>query len=299
VKKRWVILLALALLLGAAAAFRLGRSQREPEYNGKKLSEWAEMRAIPAVTAFPLSQGDIERVVRGMGTNALPWLVEWLDDEPLPRWQTKVLKFIQKFPKRLGGDYATRSLSPVSRDRRAHLARTGIHLLGDDARAAIPDLARLAKNPKAKRGGFSAARFLADFGDEAAPELVEILRTPLAPGRPPAIDHFRLIGATALGTNANAIIEGLVLCLNDRDAYIRGAAVLALGDLMLRRDIAVPALAKTCHDVEPAIREAALGALSNYGDAARPARPTIIQALHDPDAEVRAVAQFTLDQIPE
>ena len=47
------------------------------------------------------------------------------------------------------------------------------------------------------------------------------------------------------------------------------------------------------------MREAALGALSYYGEAARPARSAIVQALHDTDAEVRAVAGMALDQISE
>jgi hypothetical protein len=296
-KKRWVILLALGLLLAIAVAFQLGRSQREPEFEGKSLSQWA--------TVWVNSPGDSQRAlevaIHHMGTNALPCLVEWLDDGPLPPWKTRALKVMAKFPKRFGGNYALNELVVRAREKvfRFYFASEAFRILGDEALPATPDLLMMAMKPGSRRRGANAAGILIQFGPALHPQLITILRCPNASGRRPVIDHFRQIGATAVGTNASPVVEGLVLCLKDGDPMIRGEAILALGDLMLRPDFAVPALVKTCADADPAIRAAALGALSHYGPAARPARAAIIAALHDPDAEVRAVADMALQKIPE
>lgn len=295
-KKRWVILLALGLLLVIVAAFRSGRLAREPEYQGKKLTDWVRIGA-PRIVGW--DRAAAEEAVHKMGTSALPWLVLWLDDGPRPVWETKALKIMAKLPKQFGGNYARNLLSPSPEWIRFNFARDGIRTLGNDARPAIPDLLRLAKKPGCQRGGDAAASILIHFGEELQPQLIKILHSPNAPGRRPVIDHFQHIGAAALGTNANAAVEGLVLCLNDTDRYTRTHAILALGNLMLRPDIVVPALAKTCNDADPAVREAALGALSAYGEAARPGRAAVVQALHDSDAEVRAVAGMALEQIPD
>jgi hypothetical protein len=292
-KKRWVILLALGLLLGLAAAFWLGRAQREPEYEGKKLSEWA---AISVSYSEP-SRQRTETAIRQMGTNTLPWLLQWLDDEPPPPWKTKVLKIVAKFPARLGGGYAQKALYPPW--ARVDFARRGFYVLGRDARPAIPDLVRLAMNPKCRDGGRNAAYVLTHFGAEVVPELITILRSPLAPGRRPAIDYFGPTGAAAVGTNGSAVVEAIVPCLNDSDQYTRSHAALALGRLLLRPDVTVPALAKSCKDVTADVRESALIALALFGEAARPARPAIVRALRDSDVEVRAVAAVALEQIPE
>jgi hypothetical protein len=292
-KKPWVILLALGLLLGLAAAFWLGRSQREPEYKGKRLSEWVRTAPSP----YGWDRGETERAIRHMGTNALPWLLDWLNDEPPPPWKIKVLKIVQKFPKRLGGGFAQQALQPNY--VRFNFASTGFWVLGRDARGAIPGLVRLAKNPKCRNGGRNAVDILTHLGDEAIPELIAILRAPVTAVRRPVIDYFHLLGTGGLGTNANAAAEAMVFCLNDSDHHIRSDAALALATFALRPKVVVPALAISCGDAVSEVRQSALSALAVFGEAARPARLAIVQALHDPDANVRSAAAMALEQIPE
>jgi hypothetical protein len=302
VKRRWIILLALGLLLAIVTAFQLGRSEREPEFEGKKLSKWAEVwvTSTEITPGHPgVSHDGIDRAIRVMGTNALPWLVDWLDDEPLAPWKTKALKIMAKFPPRLGGKYAQNQLQPYEKQVRFEFAQRAFRTLGWDALPAMPALARLAKNPKSPRGGATAASILSHFGEEAVPELITILRSPRAPGRRTALDYFCPTQPAAVGTNGNEVIEVIIACLNDGDQYVRSHAALALGNLVRRPDIAVPALAKSCNDATADVRESAVIALALFGGASRPARPAIMKALHDTDGGVRAVAAIALEQIPE
>src|SRR6266478_9213400 len=60
--------------------------EREPEYGGKKLSEWA--------TELGRSDGTPEAraaaaAVKQMGTNTLPYLREWVGYEP-PKWKRQL-----------------------------------------------------------------------------------------------------------------------------------------------------------------------------------------------------------------
>src|SRR5262245_21189458 len=68
-----LILIALALLL-------ISRRTSEPIYNGRSLSDW-----LARYGAGPDSD-EAEDAIRAIGTNALPFLIEWIQHDP-PAWR--------------------------------------------------------------------------------------------------------------------------------------------------------------------------------------------------------------------
>src|ERR1041385_2280437 len=76
VKRRSVLLPLAAIFIGAIAIISLRPGEREPEYQGKKLSEWLLAYHHPWESVDPSSTRAAE-AVRTIGTNAVPCLVKW------------------------------------------------------------------------------------------------------------------------------------------------------------------------------------------------------------------------------
>src|SRR5258706_10188766 len=76
--RRILLIVAACGVLAVVAALFWPSGEREPEYQGKKLSWWIRGATQISVRAPP---GNLERAeaVRKIGTNALPFLVKWID----------------------------------------------------------------------------------------------------------------------------------------------------------------------------------------------------------------------------
>src|SRR6266446_7972195 len=103
--------LLIFLLAGAGAAvvvFLAWPRQREPEYHGRTLSEWAFLVTGPYPYhdgAFPKKPA-AEEAIRHIGTNALPWLLTWIqydhpEREP-PAWMQRLCALANKLLPGLG-----------------------------------------------------------------------------------------------------------------------------------------------------------------------------------------------------
>jgi hypothetical protein len=93
--------------------------EKEPEYNGKRLSEWLDiactnMSSLEEASAVlagnfaeikskPLLEA--VQAVRGIGTNAVPCLVRWAAIDPRPPWKEKVAAIYWKLPRILQTDF--------------------------------------------------------------------------------------------------------------------------------------------------------------------------------------------------
>jgi hypothetical protein len=76
--------LILGVLVLAGVLVALSKREREPEYGGKRLSEW-----VLALPPSPTGGTDAELALRSIGTNAVPFLLKWIDYEPAA-WRIKV-----------------------------------------------------------------------------------------------------------------------------------------------------------------------------------------------------------------
>lgn len=142
-RKRRTILLLIGvpsvLLLGllVAGAFR----SREPEFEGKKLSEWVEMYPI---WGSPGDRARAEAGVRGIGTNAVPFLLRWLAYEQ-PPWRARFNNTVNKLASRLRFRHY---ISDTQERRRAFASMLALMSLGPAAHGAVNKLAHVMYDPK-------------------------------------------------------------------------------------------------------------------------------------------------------
>jgi hypothetical protein len=145
-RKRIFIILAVCVLVGIGVV-AFWRGEREPEYNGKKLSAWLTVAAGQGWDE-PDSSETLQALaaVRSIGTNALPCLVKWIQFEQ-PKWRKDISTAYQKFPRGLYNEsIALWLLSHDEKGRR--LAPLGFGILGPAAGPAVPDLVNLLKQPR-------------------------------------------------------------------------------------------------------------------------------------------------------
>ena len=140
VKPRWMIA-SIAAILAAVLAAAFWPGEKEPEYQGKKLSEWLQGYNGPQATGFYRGEVWVEWVpqdeqsqavdnaIQAIGTNGLPLLIKWVEYQ-IPPWRIRMLKVYVKLPSwmqsqaigiRIGSDRKSTRLnsSHVSLDRKS------------------------------------------------------------------------------------------------------------------------------------------------------------------------------------
>ncbi len=191
------MLIIVGLLAGALFAFVWLR-EKEPEYQGKRLSQWLGM--YEPGTGNSAASDLAARAVREIGTNAVPWLVRWMKYER-PWWRVDLVQS-------LGNKW-------YQRDRqRARLAARGFAILGPAAGCAIPELGRMTRNGEQPATALAAMSTVSRFA-EGAPVLAGVITD-----RTARLD-FRLHALKSLG---NGVAEGNISRTND---YTRLAVVEA------------------------------------------------------------------------
>src|SRR6266404_4177109 len=96
-RRRFLLVIAGVAVVAVVTAVLL-RAEREPEYGGKRLSEWVDPTFW---SAYPFSQGtsiqgmpnEVADAIRQTGTKAIPYLLTWIQYEP-PAWKKKSFMII-------------------------------------------------------------------------------------------------------------------------------------------------------------------------------------------------------------
>ncbi len=221
-------------VLGLSVLTLTGAVDRdEPVYDGKALSYWIRDESHGSINLSRPDLGvDGVKAVRTAGTNAIPFLLEWLGS---PR---AVLAF---------------------------------GVLGSSARSAVPELLRLATNETllaSAQGSFqtNAITALWQIGSEAVPALSIIATNHAAK----SARYMALSAVALMGTNATAAQPALLESLKDPDENIVSTALLGLR-LMHSNDPAVfVAAARFLDEPQPRLRRDALEVLAGFGDQALP-----------------------------
>jgi hypothetical protein len=147
VKRGWrVFLVLLGCVVVAAVAALMWPKEREPEYQGKKLSEWLELATLEAghpVDPARLGASPAGEAVRQIGTNGLPYLLKAISYEPSAARERAVTLGAELSPVLRRGLHVDPG-APWSRERRAEAAESGFLVLGPAASPAVLELARLA-----------------------------------------------------------------------------------------------------------------------------------------------------------
>jgi HEAT repeat protein len=155
--------------------------------------------------------------VRHIGTNALPFLLRWLSDEPAP-WRRKTRRALEKLPHpfdRLGRLTDAR-MGPKS-DLRHRLAIYGFIVLGPDAAPAIPALNRLAT---ITNSSVIILHYLALWhiqGDQLSLDQATLSD----PNGPPLLRAFAAHRMALLEPKSPRVRSALVKALQDQDFIVR------------------------------------------------------------------------------
>jgi hypothetical protein len=172
-----VILIAVACLAAVVVAVLVWPGEREPEYQGKKLSEWlaASVNYQKAGSLVSMPQADeAPYAVRQIGTSALPFLLKWLQYRE-PPWKAKAYYCFRKLPQMLQSHSLERRLWVDSRPDLS--AVNGFLILGAQAAPAIPELVRLMHDSQRPDVSMRAIECLFCTREAGLPEMRAALRS--------------------------------------------------------------------------------------------------------------------------
>jgi hypothetical protein len=304
VKKRWFFFLFFCLVL-VLVITSLCLQDREPQYKGKTMSEWAEIYESsfqpPDVAINPSAlhmRHEALDAVRGMRDQVLPRALKLIRYEK-PEWKNNVEHFME-FRLDVRRWCPTWIWFPFYGDPGGDCV-IYFEMLGPEASATVPELVQIINDEKPPESLVPvpvvqdrAMYALSCIGKESLPPLMEMLADPNSPYRRRAAyaigDINRLHGSGV----ANPAVPLLINRLKDPDQNMSTAAATVLGDMAIEADIAVPALASCLKNNDEDMRSQAAESLQNFGERARAAVPSLINALNDPDLGVRDAATNAL-----
>ncbi len=264
----WVSGLVLLVAGGVACWFIFSRA--EPHFKGRSLTEWffeAE------------NSEELAAALRAMEPDAVPFLTRRL------RWTPSLFTQVQE---RLKGVPSVQLLVPPLSDPRA-LAAYGLGLCGSAAQQALPELERVLASTSDYHVRLSATfallrirglppteyiDSLADTSDAAASRWYESVSMIKMYGRDASNAIPHLIRALSATNNANS-------------RMIQAHACEALGAVKSQPEVCVPALVEAFRSSNVTVRQMALLALMQFGEAAQASRTAVAQGLQDTDAWIR------------
>jgi hypothetical protein len=225
VKQRRILVIASAVVVAGATAMFWPR-EREPVYIGKKLRDWLgdyERSFLHSAAVGAQERAAADEAIRRIGTNAVPWLVLWVEYERPTRSRARA--FLEKIPIRAACTYLEKadSWDMVARARGVK----GFRVLGAAASGAAPELARFARQPSTNGNACSAIQALACLGPEGFAHVTNCLKHPTAATRHCAVDSLRYLGpksCEALGPLTN-------LLYTEADLSVRDAVWRALKEI--------------------------------------------------------------------
>ena len=261
----------------------------EPRYQGKRLSAWMdELTAEPkniseseSLVVEARQRESFTNVVRSIGTRALPYYLDWIENQPrgnsgyekLTDWLEQISHYRVRLPKQ--------------RDR-AYEAVWAIQILGPSAKPAIVSLERLLKVDWTCG---EAAPCLAAIGADSVPVLTNALVTSTN-------TRTRYVAARALG-DIGAVAKPAKFALLEAVQKEKSSSLqISTADLALRAlveidstsDELLPLLAK-----ELSATNAAAGAAYGLARLGAPGMPFLMPALTNQNARIRASAEAALE----
>jgi hypothetical protein len=271
-KRIYIALAVLLVILAGVIAWQVLR-EREPVYQGKRLSVWLQGYQVWNYQLREDSPG-VDAAVRQIGTNALPTLFRMLSakDSAL---RLMLVRFAQQHT------YTGTKLSHT-RDGRLYYrtVRRGI---------GINPTPSETLNFRAVAG----FRALGSDASNAVPKLTEIYKQ--TPGSGPWGPGAAL---GAIGPAAGEAIPSLLLNVGNTNAGAREIAVRALGEIHSQSQLVVPVLIAALHDPASEVQRQASLALGRYGEKAKAAVPALLEILkHDRNRVDKLTATNALRQI--
>jgi hypothetical protein len=274
-RKRLVLAIAGFIALVAGLWLLLNRNA-EPSYEGKRLSEWVEIYSSASQPFAEFQQA--ASAIRAIGTNALPFLIQWAASEPgaVRHCLTTVS---QRLPSRISNNRTVTDwlLEP---QMRSFMARLALGVLGEDAVPAVPALHQVALNSSNRDVQLNAIVSLAVIARhhfDATKALTNIAAVTTIPELVLSPEFFNLHG------DITPFVPVLIERLKDAAGDGARTSAATLGRFTPDPERVVPALIEATASADPRLRLIAVEALGNYGDKASDALPTLQALRGDPD----------------
>lgn len=276
--KRRTIFITVLVCIALALAYAILSRDNEPRYKGKTLSEWlAIYTAVPmeGASAPAETQREAQLAIRSIGTNALPFVLEWMRQEPSP-WRETLLN---KLPQALQNWPLLKSLIRGKSLQRAERAGSVFVILQTNAVCAIPELETLMQDNGRPERANSVITCLTWIGPAAIPVLTNALANPNQSNRWYIILSLREMTLfNRYGDSyRDACLPALIRAFNDPDPFVRRLATNAVGSLtneprMLfdlskiprQYEPIISAQYNTLHDPDQKARNAMTNAFGNY-----------------------------------
>jgi HEAT repeat protein len=238
-------ILTAVLLVGAVivASRRVLRPpQAGPIYQGRTLRAWSN---TPKLT-----RDEWRTAVRAIGTNAIPLLLEMLEEEDsaVRRSAIRLAQAQHIVPVRL-----------IPADARHRQAEDGFKALGEDADSAVPALVQLYEHSHSEWSRNLAASVLGAMGPAAKAAVPQLVRG--ATGTNPVLRLTSLGALCEIHSEPDLVVPIFTNCLADPDAVARQYAIKGLGLFQKDARQAVPALLALLNDPDPDVRRCATNAL--------------------------------------
>ena len=138
-KRRRTCICILGCIAAVTIASLLLPRQHEPEYKRVKLSVWLDRYE------YGDAPGAGYAAIRAIGTNSLPFLLDWIQHET-PPWKLYARQAAAKMPSIVQKNRFVRWLIADPRELRANAAVAGFQLLGSRAEPARAELQQLTAN---------------------------------------------------------------------------------------------------------------------------------------------------------
>jgi len=201
--------------------------EREPSYQGRKLSEWVEFasQSIWTPSGWQVSDAKLHEIdqarsaLRTIGTNALPPALKWIRYDPSPFRQRIVALAKKRFPSRVSRYF-------TNPEHRAAQAVAVFEALGADARPAIPELTRLARTSSGEKRSYGCIDSLHYIGSEALPNILMLVTNSPPLTRWSAVSQLRYV------PNPEPAVPVLAQCLDDKDSRLADKAAETLSSIV-------------------------------------------------------------------
>lgn len=290
-RRRWKLL---ALLAAGAllTAVLTHHGAHQPTYNGRTLSSWVNAYGnYPAMKAPPAKDAAAD-AIRQIGTNALPYLLAWINYEPSP-WRRKLQAFSRRLPSALVENrFVEHVLSYGDGYTLAQNATQAFAILGPIAAPAAPELRRriVTKGPTDSR--YRALAAIAQTGPPAVPAIAQVLSN-----ASDAASMWVTFCIEDLGTNAKPLVPILLQNLRHTNPDVVVQSIYTLSQLQLDATNVVPALAACLRHPDRNVRFSTPCSLAKFGALAHPALAALTNALSDADADVRREVAEAISKI--
>jgi HEAT repeat protein len=290
--------LLVALILGLIL---LTRIPTQPTYNGRTLETWLTIyfNGNDSTPEDTRKRREAASAVRHIGTNAIPFLLNWITIEP-SRLRAKIERTAYRIP---GGIAQNPVIKQAITDKTWYLSslgEDGFRMLGETASPAIPRLVEIANTTKSVAATTNSISALGYIGPPALEPLAAMARDSRHPARARAMQKVFII---VFHMQDRCKVAPLVIPFaRDRNPEI---VEIVLDNLCMfshceAAPAAVQAMTQVLAGPNPKLRKVAAYRLGAFCSNAPMVVPALLKALKDDDPDIRSGARYSLlDVAPE